>query len=379
MKVNILYTVPTLDPRYGGPTTCSYHLLRGLNKLVKVDLLTPTNHDGSPFEWQDSFIKSVPFDAKTPLYYSHNFVHYIKEQVQKYDLVHVNTIWTLYSSSAARIARHHGLPVMLSPHGMLYPQALNKKSWKKKLALFLFQSRDLHAADCLHATCMQELEHIRNFGLKNPVCVVPNCLPQSIETLVPRVHENEIRKIGFVGRIDRIKRIDLLIKAWIKLGCKTAGSELHIIGSGDAKYAFELQQLAAMSNNVCFKGFITGDDLQKEIHMLDYLVLPSESENFGMVVPEALAHGVPVIASSGTPWNELNEHQCGWWINCTEDSLSDILEFALTLTEVKRTDMGVRGRELVLHKYTENAVAQNMLECYQYLLGRGDKPNFYYE
>lgn len=377
--MNVLYTVPTFDARYGGPTTCSYHLLRGLNKLAKVDLLTPTNQDGTPLAWNDDFIKPIPHDAITPLRHSANFYRFIKSHIQEYDLLHANTIWTFYSSHAARIARTNNKPVVLSPHGMLYPQALSKKAWKKRLALCLFQKRDLRMANCLHATCMEELEHIRNFGLTNPVCVVPNCLPQCVENILPRLTPNSIRRVGFVGRIDRIKRIDMLIKAWKMLDNTTMNAQLHIIGGGDDRYLMELKALAGHCSNVYFRGFMSGDELQNEIHTLDYLVLPSESENFGMVVPEALAHSVPVIASSGTPWSELNEHNCGWCMEVNVTLLADILKLALELSEENRINMGIKGRELVLNKYTENSVARKMFICYQYLLGQGPKPTYYYE
>ena len=103
-------------------------------------------------------------------------------------------------------------------------------------------------------------------------------------------------------------------------------------------------------NNITFTGFIEQELLKELIPQFDYLVLPSKSENFGMVVPEALINGVPVLASKGTPWEELNTHQCGWWYN--QDELSDVLIQAIQLSESNRIEMGRRGRKLGKEKYS---------------------------
>lgn len=374
--MRILHTIPGLSLNSGGPSTCTYHLLTGLNKMgVRADVLALSPQKPEEQIGTDDFIKFVPCDAFSPLLYSPNFKRYLKEH-QNYDIYHANAIWSLPSHYTRLIAKEQNKPFVLATHGMLYPQALRISSWKKKLALPLFQRKDLEMTDCLQATCEAELVHIRQFGLKNPVAIVPNCLYMPILPTV-RQKENSLRRFAFVGRIHRIKNIDTLIQAWAQLGSKTKEAELLIIGDGDAACKKELEQLAekCASGNIRFTGFLHGKELQQITSSLDFQVLPSQSENFGMVVPEALIQGIPVIASKGTPWKELEIHRCGWWIDCNVNTLAETLEQALNLSEASRQAMGERGRQLVIDNFLVDKVAQKMNQLYEWLLG-GEQADF---
>lgn len=366
--MRILHTIPNLGLHSGGPSTCTYHLLKGLNGAgVQADVLTFSSGEDDVIG-DDAFIKRVCFDAVSPLLYSRNMKRYLRQQTS-YDLYHANSIWTLPSHETRLAAKKQDKPFVLAPHGMLYPQALQVSSWKKKLALPLFQRKDLEAADCLQATCEDELMHIRNFGLKNPVAIIPNCLYIPALPAI-RQQENPVRRIGFIGRLHRIKNVDVLIRAWLKLGEKTKEAELFIIGDGEADYKLELRELAEKSSikNIHFSGFLSGETLQAAVASLDFQVLPSKSENFGMVVPEALVHGVPVIAGKGTPWKELEINHCGWWVDSTIDSLSQVLSQALELNECSRRRMGERGRQLVIDNYLMDKVSLKMKQLYEWML-----------
>lgn len=379
--MKILHTIPTLDISYGGPATCTYHLVRGLNVLSETDLLTIGSKH---ILWNDSFLKVVPNDALPAVRYSKNIAKFLNEYTQEYDLVHANTLWFFTSHQAAQAARKFDKPFVLSPHGMLYPNTLlGRSSWKKKLSLATYQRKDLEEADMLHATCRQEMEHLRNFGLKRPIAVVPNCLEidedYKIKSGEPRP-ENSRRRFGFVGRIARIKNIDKILSAWKLLGPKTNDAELVIVGGGDEQYSKELKDFAAVNNmaNVRFTGFLTGEGLKSMVHSFDIQMLVSDSENFGMVVPEALINRVPVIATKGTPWDELPEKGCGWWIDNDVTVIADTVEAALQIPESERLMMGERGRQLVLDKYSVESVAARMQAVYSYILGKNSKPDNVY-
>ena len=380
--MKILHTTPTLDISYGGPSTCTYYLVKGLNELVPTDVLTLRSEK---LIWKDTFIKALPNDAFSPFLYSRNFGKYINDHASEYDLVHANVIWYYFSHQARKAAKRAGIPFVLSPHGMLYPNALKgRSSWKKKLTMPLFQREDLEKATILHATCKQEMKHLRALGLKQPIAVVPNCLNIDEDYLRmsdEKRPENNRRRFGFVGRVARIKNIDRIIEAWKKLDDKTQDAELVIIGSGDEVYLSELKQYVAENQlkNISFTGFLTGDNLKAEVHKLDVQLLVSTSENFGMVVPEALINRVPVIAAHGTPWEELPEKNCGWWIDNSVDSIAETIEQVLQLPESMRLVMGENGRQLVLEKYSMENVAKQMKSVYDYVLGYGTKTEDIYE
>lgn len=378
--MKILHTIPGLSISSGGPSACTYHLLKGMRKQnIDVNILTllPKNSNNKIIG-NDNFIKAVQNDTCTPMVYSRNFRNYLR-QYNQYDLYHANSIWTY----PTHITLHHALkqdkPCIIAPHGMLYPEALRVSKWKKKITLSLFQRNDLKMANCLQATCMHELQHIRDFGLTNPVAVIQNCLNMDdLETI--RNTANTTKLFGFIGRLHRIKNLESLFNSWVKLGDLTNDAKLLIIGSGDVAYETELHQCIDKQNirNISFTGFLKGESLIEIFHTLDYLILPSHSENFGMVVPEALIKGIPVIASKGTPWEELNAYHCGWWVNNDVDTLAATIETAINTIESKRKEMGENGRRLVMGNYSVEVAAEKMIRLYDWILNGGEKPEFVY-
>ena len=377
----ILHTISGLNISSGGPTSCTYNLIKGLrDEGIEADILTLMPRDDSDkIIADDSFIKALPNDARTPLVYSSNFRRYLSSHIG-YDLYHANGLWTCPTHFTAEIAKKQNKPCVIAPHGMLYPQALQVSAWKKKIVSTVFQRKDLETASCLQATCMAELEHIRAFGLNNPVAVIPNGLVID-DSLEIRKTSNSVRRFAFVGRLNRIKNVDLLLSAWSKLGDKTRNCELLIIGDGDTAYKKELEEFATANklNNVRFLGFIMGKDLQKLVHSIDFQILPSKSENFGMVVPEALIQGAPVIASKGTPWSDLETFDCGWWVDNDIDTLISTLLIAINLSEQDRLGMGERGRTLVLRHYSIKSVSLRMKQLYEWLVYKNIKPEYVYE
>lgn len=376
--MKILHTIHCLDKSWGGPSVCTYLLVKALNQSgTDTDLLSLSSKVKDDCIGTDPFIKYVEYDVHTPLGISRNFKQFLVTDIGRYDVVHANTIWQWTTHDAIHVAKAQNKPVVLSLHGMLYPQALQVSRWKKQLALPLFQRKDLRLADVLHATSLAELKSIRDFGLTQPVAVLPNSI--EIDTM-PQIRQlkNNIRQFGFIGRINRIKNIDTLLDAWAALGDKTFGAKLSIIGSDDAVYENELHQFVNEKHldNVEFTGFLSGKRLTQATRELDYLILPSKSENFGMVVIEALANGIPVIASTGTPWEELNTHRCGWWVDCTSDRLAKTLSEAIDLQESDRVEMGRNGQLLVERNYTIREIAQKFKQLYEWIASNGPKPDF---
>jgi glycosyltransferase involved in cell wall biosynthesis len=99
----------------------------------------------------------------------------------------------------------------------------------------------------------------------------------------------------------------------------------------------------------------------------DICVAPSHSENFCMVVAEALAHRVPVIASTGTPWQGLEEHGCGLWVDNTPASLAAAVQ---TLRARPMGEMGSRGRAWMIRDFSWDSVAREMRDLYGRLIER---------
>lgn len=286
------------------------------------------------------------------------------------DIVHIHGLWEPWLTRQARHFRKSGSKSVWSPHGMLTPWALRQRKWKKRAAWWLYQHRVLAHADLIHVTAQSEVADVRRLGLANALAVAP--LGVRLAPLKSRTKpDGATRTILFVSRLQKKKGLLNLIDAWETLQDIAAGWQIVIAGPGQEGYLEEVLARArqnGVSESVIYVGAVYGvkkEDLYAEA---DVFVLPSFSENFGSVVVEALAQGVPVITTKGTPWQELETRRCGWWVDIGVVPLADALWAAMKLSDAERREMGMRGRALVEEKYQWPAIGRQMLAAYEGLL-----------
>lgn len=382
--MKILQTISGLNAHSGGTATCTYDLIKGLNDIVLCDttLLTLDVNIlsdrllGNNEDW----IKALPYDAKTAFGFSMNIKHFLENETE-FDLYHTNGLWMYCNHITALIARKKKKPYMMTLHGMLYPQALARSAWKKKIFKTLYFDKDIKDAACIHVTCYEEYIHYRNLEYKNPVAIIPNSIKvTSYEKTICNEEERDVFRFGYLGRIHERKRIERLIYAIKNIESLSSKIELIIIGSGDDKYETYLRNEVERLHlqNVIFTGFLSGEDKTKAIQSLTCLVVPSDFENFGMIIPEALVQRVPVIASKGTPWEILNKKKCGWWVDNDVDALTKTIEYVLQLPEEEVNKMGERGEKVVEENFLVDVVASKMETLYDWILNGGEKPDFVY-
>jgi len=298
-------------------------------------------------------------------------------QSQRPALIHGHGLWLPVNHWTSALARRHGIPLVIQPRGMLEPWALNHKGMKKRIAMALFQRHDLESAKLLVATAEAEYEGFRAFGFRQPIAVIPNgvtldALPFDGTTAVPA--EKNARTVLFLSRVHPVKGILNLLHAWAAVAPQ--GWRLKIAGPDEGGYLSEVIALArvlGIDQAVEYLGEVDGEAKTRAYLDADVFVLPTFSENFGVVVAEALAHGLPVITTRGAPWADLETYGCGWWIEIGIEPMVQALREAMALSDDERRAMGEHGRNYV-RRYDWDNIGQQMIDVYRWVLGQGAQP-----
>ena len=269
------------------------------------------------------------------------------------DVVHVHAVWSYCQYRVLKWCYNKKYKYVVSVHGCLMPQVFARSPLKKWLFYHMFLRRYLQSSKVLHCTCDYEASVCRSLGLRPPCVVVPIGvdIPDLSNVVTRDIKAGDAKTILFIGRIAKEKGLDLLLRAWQKV--VRDDWNLVLAGPDWLGYSELLKEIVTAKNirNVDFIGTVDGERKAEQYLKADLFVLPSPMENFSIVVLEALSYGIPVIATIGTPWKELEEFGCGWWIEQGESSLAESIEAAMSLSGRERKAMGERGRKLAIEKY----------------------------
>lgn len=293
--------------------------------------------------------------------------------VSRIDLVHDHGIWLPMHHGIAKWCQRTGVPRIVSVRGMLNPWARRHHAARKRVAWLAFQRGDLSAADVLHATSHSELSAIRAAGMRQPVVLLPNGIESPPE--IPPRPTDGLRTALFLSRLHPSKGIDLLLQAW--RDARPRGWRLLIAGAGSAGFERSIHDAIAelgLRETVWLIG--PADDAAKW-HLYaqaDLFLLPTRSENFGLVVAEALVAGVPVITTHAAPWDWLPARQAGWWVATDVASVAAAIRAATSLDEDELRAMGQRGRAIALDRFDWHAIAAQFAATYDWMMSRGPAP-----
>jgi glycosyltransferase involved in cell wall biosynthesis len=300
----------------------------------------------------------------------------LRAAAQAGEIMHVHGLWMLPDILPAWAVRNTRCKLVVAPRGMLEPWALQQRKWRKRAVWAAGQGAAVRAADLLHVTANSELEAVRNLGLTAPAALVPNAVasPSDAET----AHFEGPRTLLFLSRVHPKKGLEPLIAAWSELQRDFADWQLRIVGPASEPYLDSLKRLSAASNaeRITFVGARYGADKTRELRGAQLFILPSHSENFGNSVAEALAHGVPAIASRGTPWSGLVREGCGYWVDNDVAALRTCLREAMSHTPAELRTLGARGRAWMIRDFSWRERAREMVDAYRWLETRGPTPSF---
>jgi glycosyltransferase involved in cell wall biosynthesis len=384
MELTVIHVLASTRADHGGPSRSVPALCEGLDaEGVEVHLVTAVPANPSPDQapiLPEGNVRTHKIEEQTvlgralrsPVGFYRRLWSVVRE-VQP-DIIHDHGVWLPSNIMAAWVARRAGIPLVSTPRGMITKWSLSHQSKKKRVAWHLYQKHVFRQAALFHATAPAEIDNLRMLDLTHPVSVVPNGV--EIPDLLPdRPSVNEKRAL-FLSRLHPKKGLPMLLEAWADV--RPDGWTLELVGPSEKGHRSELESQATelcLDGSVLFSGPVDNTDKWQKYASADLFVLPSHSENFGIVVAEALAAGVPVLTTTGTPWEPLETEECGWWVAPESNAIANALRNALSLDRDTLRVMGKRGRRLVETTYTWRAMGKKMNEAYQWLLERRSKPD----
>jgi glycosyltransferase involved in cell wall biosynthesis len=357
--MRVLHIVPMFYPAhyYGGPTQSVYSLCRHVARLGGEVRVLTTNANGPTADLPVRTGVEEELDDAVRVTYCRRLLAQavapsltsrLSAMVRWADVVHITAVYSFPVIPALLACRTQNKPVVWSPRGSLQRWSGSRRVPLKNVwDLFCRMVKPPRLV--LHVTSQEEAEESTARYPGVPAAVIPNGveIPESVD----HTENTGTLRLIYLGRIDQKKGIENLLDACAGLDGMLEWS-LSIAGTGDPDY---VQSIAAridrlgLSHRARMLGAVVGEAKQRLFENADLIVTPSYTENFGNVVAEALAHGVPALASRGTPWRELPERGCGDWVDNDPTSLRAAL---LQMSRMPLREMGRRGREWMIRDFS---------------------------
>ena len=297
--------------------------------------------------------------------------------VHEADIVHGHGLYVGTNFIFGREARKQSKPLVYHTHGFFEPYILGRSRWKKKLAHWLFEDANIRHVRLWRALTGKEADQIRACGHKAPIVVAPNGLNLDyyhpaksfagpIQTSLVTLPAKQKKRLLFLGRIHPKKGLDLLLPGWADLKRQHEEWELVIAGPDEQNHGQNMRALArslGIEDQVRFVGAVTGKAKLALLHSADLFILPSYSEGMPMSLLEAMACGLPVLATRACNIPDIGLSGAGWECEARRNSIVEALSNALSSTSSELNERGGNGRRLIEAKYSWPSIVGEFLKA----------------
>lgn len=367
--MKVLHITPSFYPAtyWGGPIFSTKAICDGIAAQPDVSLRVLTTDAAGPA--RTDRVRRVPMAY--PVHYAqrvagHSFAPGLLAQlpaaVAWADVVHLTGAYSFPTLPALALARIMDRPLVWSPRGALQatqewaaaPNRAIKRMFERSAQIL----RPSHAVLHTTAACEEAASTVRLQGMTT--AVIPNCVS------IPPAKAQQMRghkiKLMYIGRLHPKKGLDRLFAAMADLPDHIT---LDVYGSGAARYTADLERKAWQTGGrIRMRGHVDGATKTMAFWQADLCVFPSYSENFGITVAEALAHGVPVLTTTAMPWQGVETHGCGAWVDLRKCSLAAEIS---TLLARDLVQMGMAGRAWMTREFSPQAMVGSFMALYRSL------------
>lgn len=358
------------------------------------------------------------------------YSHKLKAELCESDLDVLLThgLWKYSSVASSAWHRRTKRPYIVHPHGMLDPWAVNNSKWKKRVAALLYENEHLRRAACIRALCDSEAESIRAYGLRNPICIIPNgidlpALAGMSNDEGQTMNANGRKVLLYLGRLHPKKNLGPLLHAWADVQRDSKAAQewvLAIVGWDQNGYETELRRLAidlrlcsslsastgeragvrcstsfplretfgaspkaagespalpSSSDSVFFLGSKFGEEKAAAYRSASAFILPSLSEGLPMVVLEAWAYARPVLMTEECNLPEGFQANAALRIGTDSAAITKGLRELFQMSTSAREAIGARGLELVKEKFLWTEIGREMHRVCDWVVNGGSPPS----
>jgi len=386
--------IENIADEYGGPANSLPNMLEAIRSelAIKSIIYSIIKSNNEKNEFIERF--SIPWVRCKPngldkLKYSSELKNRLKADLANDDILFSNNLWNYPAYLSAKLAQQKNIPHIASIRGTLYPWSLSQGKLRKKIAWFLFQKRALQQASLVHVTCVDEFKAVRALGITSPIALVPHGINYNDYQALP-LPEHAHKKLSlssnkkyilFMSRLHKKKGLDLLLDVWPELVKKHPDWCLLVVGPDYSDYTQKIQKVVSeftIQDNIKILGMLTGDDKKSVMSISDFFVLPSYTENFGVVIGEALAAGLPVITTKGTPWSEIEDENCGKYITLSKENLLRAISEMMLLDKAELSVMSDNAKLLIKNNYSWSSQAKKFGQALDFITTGKPAPSIVY-
>jgi len=386
MKINLI--IPSFYPAviYGGPIFSTLHTCKELSKINDTEVYVSTTNANMNNRLDVETNRFIELEKNLFVkYYNDTIINKISiplllnvwRDMKSCDVIHLQAMF----STPTPIVLFYNLflkkPLLLSPRGSLASWIIARGK-KNKLRWLNYCIKPFYKKISFHATAQQEKDEILTYFPNAKVFIVPNGIDLKEYSVINRLSKKEYMKkyanlniepeyiIISMGRLHAKKGFDILINAFNELDKKFKNSVLLIAGDDETEGKNLKAQIKELNleNRVFLIGSVSNQDKIDFLANADLFVLPSHNENFGNVYLESLAAGTPIIASTNTPWQMVEDFKCGKWVNNSIQETKNAMETMLVSINEKTS---IQAKKLS-NEFGWDSIAKQFKEVFTSML-----------